>query len=100
VRGPGRVLLPDCGAPPGHSNFAAGLIYLSLLLNDRGMMGDGVIELKKCRGWIEDAGYSGFPEVEIFSGYWWQKPGEAVLDTCIERHMSVGWAWTREKDHD
>ena len=29
------------------------------LLNDRGMMGDGVIELRKCRRWIEDAGYAG-----------------------------------------
>lgn len=59
------------------------------LLNDRGMMGDGVIELKKCRRWVEAAGYAGFAEVEIFSEHWWQKPGEEVLDTCIERHMTV-----------
>lgn len=59
------------------------------LVNDRGMMGDGVIELQKCRRWIEDAGYAGYAEVEIFSDTWWQKPGEEVLDTCIERHMSV-----------
>jgi sugar phosphate isomerase/epimerase len=59
------------------------------LLNDRGMMGDGVIELKKCRGWIEAAGYNGYAEVEIFSEHWWQRPGEEVLDICIERHMRV-----------
>ena len=59
------------------------------LLNDRGMMGDGVIELKKCRRWVEDAGYTGYAEVEIFSDYWWSRPGEEVLDTCIERHLSV-----------
>ncbi|MEF7614667.1 sugar phosphate isomerase/epimerase family protein [Aquincola sp. MAHUQ-54] len=60
------------------------------LLNDRGMMGDGVIELKKLRGWVEDAGYAGFSEVEIFSEQdWWQRPGEEVLDTCIARHRSV-----------
>ena len=59
------------------------------LLNDRGMMGDGIIELKKCRRWMEDAGFTGFSEVEIFSNTWWQKPGEEVLDTCIERHKSV-----------
>ncbi len=59
------------------------------LLNDRGMMGDGVIELKKCRRWMEDAGYSGYSEVEIFSDYWWSKPGEEVLETCIARHKSV-----------
>ena len=59
------------------------------LLNDRGMMGDGIIELKKCRRWIEEAGYSGYSEVEIFSENWWSKAGEDVLDTCIERHKSV-----------
>jgi sugar phosphate isomerase/epimerase len=60
------------------------------LLNDRGMMGDGVIELKKIRGWMEAAGYAGFSEVEIFSERdWWQRPGEAVLDACVERHRSV-----------
>ena len=57
------------------------------LVNDRGMMGDGVIELKKCRQWMEDAGYAGFSEVEIFSDFWWSQPGEHVLDTCIQRHM-------------
>lgn len=59
------------------------------LLNDRGMMGDGVIELKKCRRWVENAGYAGYAEVEIFSDYWWSRPGEEVLDTCIARHHSV-----------
>jgi sugar phosphate isomerase/epimerase len=60
------------------------------LLNDRGMMGDGVIELRKIRGWIEAAGFAGFSEVEIFSALdWWQRPGEETLATCIERHRSV-----------
>jgi len=59
------------------------------LLNDRGMMGDGVIELKKIRGWVEATGFSGFCEVEIFSDYWWGRPGEEVLDTCIARFKSV-----------
>jgi sugar phosphate isomerase/epimerase len=59
------------------------------LLNDRGMMGDGVIELKKVRGWMEAAGYAGFAEVEIFSDHWWSQPGEEVLDTCVERHRTV-----------
>lgn len=59
------------------------------LLNDRGMMGDGVIELKKIRAWMEDAGYAGYSEVEIFSDDWWSRPGEEVLDTCIARHKTV-----------
>jgi sugar phosphate isomerase/epimerase len=60
------------------------------LLSDRGMMGDGVVELKKIRGWVEAAGFDGFSEVEIFSTLdWWQRSGGDVLDTCIERHRSV-----------
>ena len=60
------------------------------LLNDRGMMGDGVVELRKIRGWVEAAGFGGFSEVEIFSALdWWRRPGEETLATCIERHRSV-----------
>ncbi|MDP9962824.1 sugar phosphate isomerase/epimerase [Variovorax paradoxus] len=60
------------------------------LLSDRGMMGDGVVELKKIRGWVEDAGFAGFSEVEIFSNLdWWQRPGSETLDACIERHKQA-----------
>ena len=60
------------------------------LLSDRGMMGDGVVELKKIRGWVEAAGFAGFSEVEIFSALdWWQRDGAEVLDTCIARHRSA-----------
>ena len=60
------------------------------LLLDRGMMGDGVIELRRIRGWMEAAGYAGFSEVEIFSANnWWQRPGDEVLATCTERHRTV-----------
>jgi len=60
------------------------------LLNDRGMMGDGVIELKKIRNWIETAGYSGFHEVEIFSELdWWKRDPDEVLKTCIERYRAT-----------
>ena len=31
----------------------------------------------------------GHAEVEIFSEHWWSRPGEEVLETCIERHCSV-----------
>jgi sugar phosphate isomerase/epimerase len=56
------------------------------LLLDRGMMGDGIIDLKGFRRMIEDAGFRGPQEVEIFStGDWWKRPGEEVLKTCIER---------------
>jgi sugar phosphate isomerase/epimerase len=60
------------------------------LLNDRGMMGDGVIDIPRIRGWVESEGYAGFSEVEIFSAAnWWQRGGDEVLATCIERHRSA-----------
>ena len=56
------------------------------LLNDRGMMGDGVIELPRIRSWVEAAGYAGFQEVEIFSELdWWKRDPDEVLRTCVER---------------
>ena len=56
------------------------------LLNDRGMMGDGVIDLPRIRGWVERAGYAGFQEVEIFSELdWWRRDPDEVLRTCVER---------------
>jgi len=59
------------------------------LLNDRGMMGDGVVELRKIRGWMEAAGFAGPVEVEIFSEAWWSRPAEEVLDACIARCKTV-----------
>jgi len=60
------------------------------LLLDRGMMGDGVIDIRKIRASMEAAGYAGFSEVEIFSAKnWWKRPGDEVLATCIERHGTV-----------
>jgi sugar phosphate isomerase/epimerase len=56
------------------------------LLNDRGMMGDGVIDLPRIRGWVEASGYAGMHEVEIFSALdWWRRDPDEVLKTCVER---------------
>jgi sugar phosphate isomerase/epimerase len=56
------------------------------LLNDRGMMGDGVIDLPRIRGWVEAAGYQGFQEVEIFSELnWWHRDPDEVLLICKDR---------------
>lgn len=60
------------------------------MLNDRGMMGDGIIDIRRIRGWVEDTGYDGLCEVEIFSdANWWTKDGGDVLDACIARHQTV-----------
>ena len=56
------------------------------LTTDRGMMGDGVIDLPLIRSWIESAGYAGFQEVEIFSELdWWKRDPDEVLRICNER---------------
>lgn len=60
------------------------------LLNDRGMMGDGVIDIPRIRSWVEGQGFAGYSEVEIFSsGNWWRRDHCEVLDTCIARHRSA-----------
>jgi sugar phosphate isomerase/epimerase len=57
------------------------------LLSDRGMMGDGVIDIPRIRSFLERAGYAGFHEVEIFSELdWWQRDPDEVLTVCKERH--------------
>src|SRR6266852_929079 len=55
------------------------------MLNDRGMMGDGVIDFKAIRRMIEAAGYTGIQEVEIFSEDWWARPGDEVLRVAMEQ---------------
>ena len=60
------------------------------LLQDRGMMGDGVIDLERIRLAMEASGYRGMHEVEIFSkDNWWKRPPDEVLATCLERHATV-----------
>lgn len=60
------------------------------LLLDRGMMGDGVIDIPRVRSWMEAAGYRGPHEVEIFSAAnWWQRDPDEVLATCRERHATA-----------
>jgi sugar phosphate isomerase/epimerase len=45
------------------------------MLNDRGLPGDGVIDIKQIRGWVEAAGFgsgdAGWIEVEVFSTEYW-----------------------------
>lgn len=62
------------------------LVPTNDVLNDRGMMGDGVIEVKDIRSAVEDAGYNGAVEVEIFSSAnWWKRSMPETLQVCRER---------------
>jgi sugar phosphate isomerase/epimerase len=60
------------------------------LLLDRGMPGDGAIDLKSIRRMVEAAGYEGLIDVEIFSAEnWWKRDPAEVLRICLERHQTV-----------
>ena len=59
------------------------------VLLDRGMMGDGVADLRALRGAVENAGYDGLCEVEIFSAEnWWKRDPNEVLDVILQRFRS------------
>ena len=58
------------------------------ILLDRGMMGDGIVDIKKISNWISKAGYDNLVEVEIFSkNIWWSKPGDEVIQIVKNRFL-------------
>ncbi|MBX4911053.1 MULTISPECIES: sugar phosphate isomerase/epimerase family protein [Rhizobium] len=60
------------------------------VLLDRGMMGDGVADIRGIRKAVENSGYDGVCEVEIFSkDNWWKRDPNEVLDVLVERFRSV-----------
>lgn len=60
------------------------------MLLDRGMMGDGVADLRAIRAAVEATGYDGPCEVEIFSAAdWWCRDPDDVLDTMVERFRAL-----------
>jgi sugar phosphate isomerase/epimerase len=65
------------------------LIPTTDLLLDRGMMGDGAIDLRGIRAMVEATGYAGHCEVEILSNTWWKRDPNEILRVCIERHQTV-----------
>jgi sugar phosphate isomerase/epimerase len=65
------------------------LVPTTDLLLDRGMMGDGVIDIPAIRGLVENAGYAGFCEVEILSKTWWARDPDEVLQICKQRHAAA-----------
>ena len=50
------------------------------MLNDRGLMGEGCIPIRKIRSWVEEAGFNGFIEVEIFSNIYWKMDQTEFLE--------------------
>ena len=66
------------------------LVPTTDLLLDRGMMGDGVIDLPLIRSWVEATGFDGYAEVEIMSANnWWRRDADEVVETCLKRMQTV-----------
>ncbi|MEX0969413.1 MAG: sugar phosphate isomerase/epimerase family protein [Paracoccaceae bacterium] len=60
------------------------------MLTDRGMMGDGVIDIPRLRGLAEANGFTGLNEVEIFSALdWWTRDADEVMATIVARGQSA-----------
>ena len=57
------------------------------LLNDRGLMGEGCIPIRKIRGWAEAAGFRGFNEVEIFSDRLWAEDQNEFLEKIVAQYF-------------
>ena len=57
-------------------------------LNDRGLMGDGCINVPEIRGWVEDAGFSGYNEVEIFSDKYWATDQGKYLERIKRAYLT------------
>lgn len=56
------------------------------MLTDRGMMGDGVIDIRGLRRAVENEGFAGLNEVEIFSASnWWKQDPDDVMRMIAER---------------
>ncbi len=80
-------LIRRCGKRTVAYHVSDWIIPLPDVLNGRGMMGDGVIELRALREAIDAVGYTGFIEVEIFNEAIWNMPGEEALTLMCQRYL-------------
>lgn len=58
------------------------------ILNGRGLMGDGIIELRRLRRAVDATGYGGPIEVEIFNRALWALPAEEALNLVAARYLT------------
>lgn len=58
------------------------------ILNDRGLMGEGCIPIRKIRSWVEATGFNGFIEVEIFSNEYWKMDQTQFLNNIITSYKT------------
>jgi sugar phosphate isomerase/epimerase len=75
-----------CGPRIRHLHVSDWLPRTRDLRLDRGMPGDGCIDNRKIRHWLENEGFDGPVEVELFSLWdWWKKPPDLVVETICQR---------------
>jgi len=56
------------------------------MLNDREIMGKGCIPVARIRQWVQEAGFQGPVEVEIFSKHYWSRDQDSYLKEIIEAY--------------
>ena len=84
------VMLPVM-LPAGKSRLKAfhicdWLVPTQDMLSDRGMMGDGIIDIAGIRAIMEAEGFDWLNEVEIFSALnWWKRDGDEVMKIIVAR---------------
>ncbi|MFE9306322.1 sugar phosphate isomerase/epimerase family protein [Streptomyces sp. NPDC006706] len=57
------------------------------VLNGRGQIGDGSIDMREWKRYVETAGYTGAIEVELFNDELWARDGREVLAETAERFV-------------
>lgn len=83
-------LYPQVARAAGHIlgfHVSDWIVPLPDVLLGRGMMGDGVIDLRCIRAAVDAAGYGGPIEVEIFNQAIWDAPGDQVLALMCRRYL-------------
>jgi sugar phosphate isomerase/epimerase len=65
------------------------LVPLPDMLLGRGMMGDGVIDNRMLRLAVDQAGYTGPIEVEIFNRILWDSDPDQVMQQIIDRFIAL-----------
>lgn len=64
------------------------LVPTTDLVFDRGMPGDGVIDIPALRAMVTAAGYTGMTEIELLSRRWWAEDPDEVMRVMKERHAA------------
>lgn len=85
-----RTEIERCGAHGNLTSFhiCDWMVPTADMLNDRGLMGEGCINIREIRNWVEEAGFQGFNEVEIFSTRHWSSNQEEYFVKIQQAYLS------------